>query len=143
MPGNRDRIAVATELEREMPTKDELFASRFFKAEGMKKPIIVEILHCAVKSLKNNEGVAKEKLIVHFVGQKQQFVCNAVNFDSIVDVTGETDSDRWVGHKICLYPTTTQLGNKRVAAIRVKAPPASGNTSPAEPSRDFEDSAPF
>jgi len=128
-----------------MATKDELFASKYFKADALKKPIVVEIQHCTVEPLKNAEGVSKDKLVVYFVGQKQQLVCNTVNFDSIVEVTGEADSDNWVGHKICLYPTTTQLGNKRVAAIRVKAPPTSGTASLADPSRnaDFDDAVPF
>jgi hypothetical protein len=112
-----------------MATKGELFASRFFKAENFKKPTVLEIQHCAVEALKNQEGVSKEKLVVFFVGQKQQLVCNATNFDAIVDVTGEDDTDRWIGHKICLYPTMTQLGNKRVPCIRIKAPPVAGKAA--------------
>ena len=104
-----------------MATKDDLFASRFFKGDGFKRPLDVEIQECVVEKLKNAEGVTKEKLVIYFVGQKQQLVCNATNFDTIAEIVGEDDSDMWAGHKICLFPTTTQLGNKKVPAIRVRA----------------------
>ena len=76
-----------------MATKDQLFANRFFKAEAFKKPLVVEIDHCVVEPLKNNEGITKEKLVIFFTDQKQQLVCNSSNFDSIADVTGEMDTD--------------------------------------------------
>ena len=104
-----------------MATKDDLFATRFFKGETFKGPLDVEIQACVTERIKDNEGVAKEKLVLFFVGQKQQLVCNATNFDMITELTGELDSDDWVGHKICLYPATTSLGTKRVPCIRVRA----------------------
>jgi len=115
-----------------MATKADLFSSRFFKAENLKRPTVLEISECNVEKLKNAEGVAKEKLVIYFVGQKQQLVCNLTNFDSIAEIVGEDDSDTWVGAKICLFPTTTQLGNKKVACIRVKAPPAAAPTPKAK-----------
>jgi len=74
-----------------MATKNDLFASRFFKGDGFKKPLDVEIQECVVEVLKNSEGVAKEKLVLFFVGQKQQLVCNATNFDATAsnDVLGD------------------------------------------------------
>ena len=136
--------------ELKMATKDELFASRFFKGDGFKRPLDVEIWAGVVEKLKNAEGVTKEKLVLFFVGEKQQLVCNATNFDTIVELTGETDTDMWIGHKICLYPATTQLGTKKVPCIRVRAvaipvkkAPASARKKTATPSDDIEiDDAP-
>jgi hypothetical protein len=125
-----------------MATKDQLFANRFFKAEAFKKPLVVEIDHCVVEPLKNNEGITKEKLVIFFTDQKQQLVCNSSNFDSIADVTGEMDTDMWAGHKICLYLTMTQLGNKRVPAIRVKAPPAAASKAAPQPKAPPADEIP-
>lgn len=113
-----------------MATKDELFSTRFWKAENLKRPTTLEISECNTETLKNAEGVAKEKLVVYFTNEKKSLVCNLTNFDSIVEVTGQDDSDEWVGHKVCLFPTTTQLGNKRVACIRVKAPAAAVSATP-------------
>lgn len=52
-----------------MATKDELFASRFFKGDGFKRPLDVEIQKGVVEKLKNAEGVTKEKLVLFFVGE--------------------------------------------------------------------------
>jgi len=113
-----------------MATKDQIFTSKYLKAEELKKPTVVEILECIIEPLKNNEGVTKDKPVLFFVGKKKQFVVNNTNFDSIVDITREGDTEAWAGHKIELYPTTTMMGNRKVPAIRIRAP---GQTRPPMP----------
>jgi hypothetical protein len=71
------------------------------------------------------------------------------NFDSMMDVTGEDDSN-WVGHKIELYPTQTTMQNKVVNCIRIRkspsAPalvPAAAPTPVAAADPDMDDEIPF
>jgi hypothetical protein len=45
------------------------------------------------------------------------------NWDSIVDILDEADSDAWIGGRIELYPSKTQLpGRGVVDCVRVRAP---------------------
>ena len=46
----------------------------------------------------------------------------AINWDAVADVTGEDDSENWAGHKIELYPTTTEMKGKMVDCIRIRLP---------------------
>lgn len=65
-------------------------------------------------------------------GEEKKFVIgNKVNWTSIVEITGEEDSDDWTGSKITLYrdPNIT-FGGKKVGGIRIKAPTSAGATTP-------------
>jgi hypothetical protein len=139
-----------------MVTRNDAFPSKYLKAEDLKGPTTVEIEAVIPELLKNSEGVTKEKQVAYFKGHKKCLVLNATNFDSITDITSEADTDNWIGHKIVVFPTTTTMGGKRVACIRVQAPgqkamPAAAKTVAEVPEvpdldpppADFDDSIPF
>jgi hypothetical protein len=106
-----------------MVTKDQVFPSRYLKAEDIKgRPAVLVIEHANPELLKNNEGISKDKLVLYFKGHKKALVVNTTNFDSIIDITGEVDSDNWISHSIELYPTTTMMAGKKVDCIRIRAP---------------------
>jgi len=129
--------------------KDEAFPSKYLRAEDLRGPTIVEIENVIPELLKNNEGVTKEKIVLYFKGHKKCLVVNATNFDSIVDITGQADSDDWAGHRIEVFPTTTTMAGKRVACIRIQAPgqkasaPAPQPKAADETDADFGDAIPF
>ena len=100
----RQRTQRQNRGELKMATKDDLFATRFFKGETFKGPLTSRYKRASAERIKDNEGVAKEKLVLFFVGQKQPLVCNATNFDMIAELTGQLDSDFWVGHKSASTP---------------------------------------
>ena len=57
-----------------------------------------------------------------FKGAKKTLPLNLTNWDAVADITGEDDSDKWPGHAIELYPTTTAMKGKPVACIRIRPP---------------------
>lgn len=114
-----------------MATKDQIFVSKYLKAEDVKKPTVLEIEVAIIQDLKNPDGVTSRKPVLFFRGTKKQFVVNATNFDAIVDITGESDTDQWAGHKIEVFPTTTMMAGKKVACIRIRAPQAPSQKTPA------------
>jgi hypothetical protein len=44
-----------------------------------------------------------------------------VNWDSVADICGD-DTDDWVGGKIELYATTTEMAGRAVDCIRIRKP---------------------
>jgi hypothetical protein len=71
------------------------------------------------------EEVGKErerKPVMTFKETDQELIINATNWDKVVELTGEEDSDAWSGHKIKLARVQVQYGARTVDAIRVEAP---------------------
>jgi hypothetical protein len=100
--------------------REQLWNSPFLRAaDPQGRPAEVTIESAAAETLRDSRG-ERTKLVVRFRNRQKALVCNQVNFDSIVNVTGVDDSDGWPGHAITLYPTTTTLGNKAVPCIRVR-----------------------
>jgi hypothetical protein len=129
-----------------MVTKTEMFPSRFLIADNLKgKPVVLTIKSATVEILKDNKtGRDQDKLVLSFDRTEKLLPLNVTNFDAVVDVTGEDDSDRWVGHRIEVFPTTTRLGAKTVACIRIRKPsrnngPVLAEPEPSEPEGKFGD----
>jgi hypothetical protein len=72
----------------------------------------------------------EQKVVLHFDfnGKEKLFPLNVTNFDSMIDVTGKSDSDEWAGCKIELYPTQTPMRGEIVDCIRIRKPHAGEET---------------
>lgn len=79
-----------------------------------------------------------KKAVIKFKGKDKVLICNLTNWNSIVDITGEQDSDNWPGHKVKLYVTKVDFQGKRVPAIRVDAANNAPKPAPVEPPSDDE-----
>jgi hypothetical protein len=63
----------------------------------------------------------ERKPVIAFDELQKELVVNVTNWNSIVEITGEEDSDNWSGRKIKLVRLRVPFGNKNVEAIRVEA----------------------
>jgi hypothetical protein len=134
----------------QMPTKADVFPSKYLKAEDLKgHSVVLKIATSSLEKLKNGSGGEQRKVVLTFLKTEKQLPLNATNFDSVMDITGEDDSDNWVGHKIELYPTQTTMQGKSVDCIRIRAPGAAPARAapvpalaPAVPA-DMDDEIPF
>ncbi len=121
--------------------KNEAFPSRYLKASDLNgKPITMTIESVATEPLRSDDGKVEDKTVLHFKGAKKVMTVNLTNWDAIVAATGEDDSDKWPGHRIELYPTTTAMKNKTVPCIRIR-PPAQRELPAA--ADDMGDAIPF
>jgi hypothetical protein len=111
-----------------MPTREEMFPSRFLKASDLNgKAVVVRIGSAPVETLKSPNGTEERKTVLYFNGgAKKVLPLNKTNWDSVASICGE-NSDDWPGKKIELFPTVTDLRGKTVACIRVRPP---GQTDP-------------
>ena len=133
-----------------MAKREEDFPSKYLKAADLnRKPITVTIETAALETLKSLEGSEQTKTILGFKGAKKTLPLNATNWDAVAATTGEDDSDRWPGHAIELYPTTTSMQGKTVDCIRIRPPaqrelraPQSPESKPVPPA-DMDDEIPF
>jgi hypothetical protein len=120
----------------------DVFASKSLRAEDIKgREPVVTIEKVTTQDF--DDGV---KPIIHFVGKEKTLVCNRTNWNSIVDITGESDSDNWSGCKVKLVVARVDYQGKRVDAIRIDAPPSNGSQrqAPPEPvNTPAEDEIPF
>jgi hypothetical protein len=105
-----------------MVTRQEAFPSRWFQAADLPRPAVLEIVETNQETVRGNDGRNTKKLTIYFRGQRKGLIVNATNFDSIVLITGEDDSDNWPGHSIELFATTTEMAGKTTPCVRVRPP---------------------
>jgi hypothetical protein len=123
---------------------NQAFPSKFLKAEDiMGKRPVVTISHVAIE--KFDDG---DRPCAFFAGKDKGLVLNKTNFNAIVEITGEEDSDDWSGKRIALHTEKVLYQGKRVESIRVAAPPrAEAPDRRPEPEpiayHDFDGEVPF
>ena len=100
-----------------MPTRDEIFPSRFLKAADLGRKAVT----MTVKRVVQEELDEQVKSVVYFLNQSKALVLNATNYDSIAEDNGQ-ETDNWPGAKVELYETTVLFRGKRVPCIRVRTP---------------------
>lgn len=113
---------------------NDAFPSKYIAAADLQgTDRVVKITHVAT-----DEIGGKQKFICYFAGAKKGLVLNKTNFNTIVKVTGQDDTDDWTGCEICLYPTMVDFQGDQVDAVRVKVPPkkAGARQSSADIGRD-------
>src|SRR5260370_29080857 len=123
--------------------RNEGFHSKYLKAAALGgKPAVVKISRVSYETLKSPEGKEQNKTVLAFAGTAKLLPLNMTNWDAVANVAGD-DTDDWVGKKIELYPTTTQMGSKIVECVRMRRPSAQKEPKlPAVADDDLDDASP-
>ena len=96
----------------------DAFPGRFLRAVDIEGHTpVVTIARVELQTLGNDR-----KLVVYFQGKDKGIVLNRTNFNAIEEITGQSDTDDWAGHKIKLTTQRVEYQGKRVPAIRVEQP---------------------
>lgn len=137
-----------------MVTRSEAFPSRWLKPGDLKgQPCVLEIERAAYEAVKFN-GKEQKKPVLYFAGTGKALTVNAMNFDTLVEITGQSDSDDWAGHVIEVFPSTVEVRGETVNCIRIRAPeqgdmlaaaksPKLPPAPEAPPKGDMDDEIPF
>ena len=88
-------------------------------AQGEKRDCIVTIESVAAEKVVMEGGVSNKKPVLRFVGKELPFVCCKTNAKTIAAMYGN-DTTKWVGRRITLFATTTQVGGQEKDCIRVR-----------------------
>ena len=108
--------------------KNDAFPGNYIKAEDLKGgPVTLQVASVTMQVV--DEKQDKSKPVMQFSGTEKSFVINITNWNNIEMFLGQ-ETSQWVGHKIQLYPTTTEFGGKTVPCIRVRQPPMATTALP-------------
>ncbi len=77
-------------------------------------------------------GRKTKKPIIAFEGKEKTFAANKTNCKIIAGLYG-TDTRNWIGKRITLYATTTEMAGTRVDCIRVRPQVPSNKPAPQHP----------
>ena len=102
-----------------MKTND-VFPSKYLKAEDLDSELTVTIAKVTMEKMKDNSGKDIEKPCAHFVETEKSMIVNKTNWKTLVELTGEDDSDAWTGKKITLTVIDVDAFGDVVSAIRIK-----------------------
>lgn len=83
------------------------------------RDVTVTIAKVTAGSIAGNGGRKSKKPLCYFEGKEKALALNATNCKVIAKLYGN-DTDAWVGKKIRLYPTTTEMAGETVECIRVR-----------------------
>lgn len=97
-----------------MTDRDYIFA---FDLNG--KDVTVTIAKVEAGQIASNGGRKAKKPIVYFEGTEKGFPLNSTNARTIASLYTPY-TEKWLGQKITLFPTTTQMGGETVECIRVR-----------------------
>jgi hypothetical protein len=110
-------------LERNLVMKrDEVFPSRWLKAADVGRDGFDGNVTIKGVSWEEIGEEREEKAVVAFEKLDKELVLNVTNWDRIVELTGQDDSDNWAGYRIRLIRVKVPYGGKTVDAIRIDPP---------------------
>ncbi len=94
----------------------DIFPSKYLRAADLNghEPIVT-IDRVVMETLGDDR-----KPCVYFKGKDKGVVLNKTNFNAIEDISGEDDTDNWVGVKVKLVTVKVEFQGKRVPAIRIE-----------------------
>jgi hypothetical protein len=84
--------------------KSQVFKSDFLRADDVANgDLTLTITSVEFETFKYNGGKAQEKAVLHFKETDKKLPLNSTNWDRVVSVTSEDDTDGWPGKCITLY----------------------------------------
>ena len=104
-----------------MPEVTDIFTSTHLGCADLKNAeVTLRIAAVEVREF-DNDGKKVSKPVITFEGYSKTFVVNKTNSTMIVEITGKTNTDQWIGSWVTLYPTMVPWGSRTVEAVRVRA----------------------
>jgi len=101
--------------------------------DGNQREVTITIDHVEAQQIVGEGGKTNKKPVITFQGGKWlPMVCGKTVARTIAGMYGN-DTRHWVGKRITLYATTTQVGGQEKDCIRVRPmiPPANGKAKGA------------
>jgi hypothetical protein len=99
---------------------NQMFPSRFWKAEDLVQPLTVKIKEVKIESLGGENG--EEKPVVYFANEEKALALNKTNCVAIINAVGSDDTDDWRGQLIQLYKDTVMFHGQHTPCVRIRKP---------------------
>jgi hypothetical protein len=116
-----------------------LFPNDYIAAHDLRgKDVTKTIKSVTVEKLRMTGGRVEKKPVVQFSDTPKKLVLNKTNAKVVAAHHG-TDTDKWAGKKVTLYPTTTLFGKDTVDCVRVREKAAARTSHVPDPASPDED----
>lgn len=103
-----------------MPDYRSLYDSAYLGSWDLPKGRDVTVTIAKVEGVKlHSMQGERKKPVVHFEGKDKGMVCNKTNGRAIAGMYG-VDTSHWIGKRIAVYVTQTEVGGKTVDCLRVR-----------------------
>ncbi len=96
--------------------RSEAFPSKYLKAADLPR----DGIGITIKSISRELVGDDVRPVAKLHGHTKSLALNPTNWDLIVDLLREEDSDRWIGREIPIYPTQCPYKGEIVDCIRVR-----------------------
>jgi hypothetical protein len=119
-----------------MGNMQDYFPSTWLKSEDLDGPTIVTIKQVYEERFPGKRGEQDQlKPVLRFKELEKAMVLNRTNFQTLVEISGKSDSDHWIGVGVQLRVERVQAFGDLVDAIRIHPAPRSrryegGNDAP-------------
>jgi len=113
-------------------TSDQIFPSKYLKADDLDGEMTVTIKSVVLEELESKDRGKQSKPVAYFREFDKGVVLNRTNWGTIAKQHGD-DSDMWVGKQIVLFAMDVEAFGEMVLAIRVKLPRPQSKLRPAAP----------
>lgn len=100
---------------------NQLFPSKYLKGADLKAPTTVTIASVKAESMyKPGEGNVTKYVLYAQNGSKGVVLTRPLAV-GIAQALGESDTDKWAGHKVVLFPVPMTVAGSPCVAIRARA----------------------
>lgn len=94
------------------------------------KDAVVTIARVEAGTLTAAGGKKSKKPVVYFEGKEKGLALNATNAKTIAALYSPY-VEKWIGKKVTLYPTVTQMGGETLECIRIRNVAPGGKAKPS------------
>jgi hypothetical protein len=101
---------------------NEVFPSRWLKAEDLETDLTVTIRQIKLEKFEQQGKPDEQKPAAYFDELDKALILNKTNWKTLVDLTGDDESDNWTGTRITLTIVDVDAFGDIVHAIRIKKP---------------------
>lgn len=115
--------------------RGQALPGKYLSKDDFDPPVLAQIASVSAEMIEGDDG-ARQKPVLYIMGPSRPIdvtrgvILNGTNWDSIVAITGEDDSDNWTGKQIVLYhDPNVMFGRQKIGGIRIRAPKQAGPAS--------------
>ena len=107
--------------------------AQYLKKEDLPDPVDTELLWVKEEKVTAPGKATKTRLVAYFDGLAKGLVLNTANCETLAEITGTDDYEKWVDVRVQLYadPDVT-FGKKKVGDIRIRKPVPVSDTVPEQ-----------
>ncbi len=114
-----------------MPSYRTKFPSKYLKAGDIQGTRTLTIEQTRPEPV-GRGAQQEEKLLTTFTDERKGLILNKVNAAAIAKIAGTDDYDAWVGVRVAIKSTTTEMAGETVPCLRVVKPEGRRAAEPEE-----------